>query len=147
MTRWDPWAELTAREHLIYDRMPVPKAAGGAIYWPVDDHALIAIDPREGRVRRRCLLAHELVHDERSGGCYADFMPATWRAVVRREEGWVDDIVADRLVPPDELRALCDRAIDSGEALTAADVMLEFDVTEQVAARALRRLALTACRG
>lgn len=105
------------------------------------------IDPREGRVRRRCLLAHELVHDERSGGCHADFMPAAWRTVVRREEGWVNDIVADRLVPPDELRAMCDRAVESGEAITVADVANEFDVTDQVAARALRRLSVAVpCR-
>lgn len=32
MARWDPWADLTEREHIIYDRMPVPAGAGGAMY-------------------------------------------------------------------------------------------------------------------
>ncbi|HEX2039182.1 MAG TPA: hypothetical protein VHF47_05540 [Acidimicrobiales bacterium] len=140
MARWDPWAALTERDYIVYDRMPVPASAGGAMYWPVDEYALIMIDPSEGRVRRRCLLAHELVHDERWGGCDASYMPPSWKAVVRREEGWVNDIVADRLVPPCELRAFCDRAVERGEAVTAAEVAAEFDVTDEVAERALRRL-------
>lgn len=117
------------------------------MYWPVGDYALIMIDPSEGRVRRRCLLAHELVHDERGGGCHADYMPPSWRAVVRREEAWVNNIVADRLVPPQELQALCHRAVERGEAVTARDVADEFDVTEEVAERALARLGLMAARG
>jgi hypothetical protein len=68
-------------------------------------------------------------------------MPVAWDAVVAREEGWVDDIVADRLVPPAELRVLCRRVAELGSGVSAVDVAAEFDVTEQVATRALRRLA------
>jgi Zn-dependent peptidase ImmA (M78 family) len=131
---------LNERSHLIYERMELPAAAGGGLYWPVGRYAAILIDRRERRVRRRCLVAHELVHDERFGGCDAEYMPACWDAVVMREEGWVDDIVADRLVPARELRAFCERIADLGMGVTAADVAAEFDVTEEVAQRALARL-------
>ncbi|MDQ1438580.1 MAG: IrrE N-terminal-like domain [Acidimicrobiaceae bacterium] len=137
---WDPWAALGARPHLVYGRADLPALLGGAVYWPLGRYVAVLIDRRERRVRRRCLLAHELVHDERLGGCDADFMPDSWDAVVSREEGWVNDIVADRLVPPAELQALCLRLADLEIGVTPADVAAEFDVTEEVAARALSRL-------
>jgi hypothetical protein len=140
---WDPWSSLAERSHLIYDRVPLPPAVGGAVYWPTGHSAVILIDLREGRVRRRCLLAHELVHDERLGGCGAEYMPASWDAVVMREEGWVNDIVADRLVPPAALLAFCERIAGVGMGVTAADVAAEFDVTPDVAERALWRLAVS----
>jgi hypothetical protein len=138
--RWDPWAELRKRSHLIYARVALPSWTGGGLYWPVDGRIGIFIDPRASRVRRRCLLAHELVHDERFGGCYSEEMPATWDAVVARDEQCVDNIVADRLVPPDELRRFCRRMASTGVGITPADVAAEFDVTDKVARRALRRL-------
>ena len=141
LTTWDPWQALTERPHLIYARMDVAAEAGGALYWPVGDYVALLIDPAANRVQRRCLLAHELVHDEFDGGCDADFMPSTWDAVVMRVEGWVDDIVADRLVPPGQLRRFCERIGGLGMGVTPADVAAEFDVTEDVAARALCRLA------
>ena len=134
---------LSQRPHLVFsDRARLPASLGGAVYWPLrrGGYAAILIDRHERRVRRRCLLAHELVHDERRGGCDARFMPPSWKAVVRREEGWVDDVVADRLVPPEALWAFCERAADALGGVTAADVAAEFDVTEDLAARALRRL-------
>jgi hypothetical protein len=138
--RWDPWAALTKRRHLIYERATLPRTTGGALYWPVGRYAGIFIDPRVGRVERRCLLAHELVHDERLGGCYAEEMPQSWHAVVMRDEATVDNVVADRLVPPDELARFCTRVSGLGMGVTPTDVALEFDVTEEVAGRALRRL-------
>jgi hypothetical protein len=129
---WDPKAALAERRHLVYsDRATLPPSLGGAVLWPLERYVAILIDRREGRVRRRCLLAHELVHDERKGGC---------DAVVMREEGWVNDIVADRLIPPERLRAFCESVADLLGGVTPADVAAEFDVTEELAARALRRL-------
>jgi hypothetical protein len=87
------------------------------------------------------LLAHELVHDERWGGCDLPGMPSCWQAVVAREERWVNAIVADRLVPADDLAEFCARVADLGIGVTARDVALEFDVTDEVATRALTRLA------
>lgn len=139
---WDPRTALSERPHLVYNpRARLPPSAGGAVYWPLKRYVAILIDPRQPRVKRRCLLAHELVHDERNGGCDARFMPPTWKPVVRREEGWVNDIVADRLVPLDALRRFCRARADVAGGVTAADVAAEFDVTEELAARALRRLA------
>lgn len=141
---WDPWAALDERDHLLFGLLKLPRELGGAVYYPVDDSAVIFIDPRESAVRRRCLLAHELVHDERDGGCDPEFMPKMWKAVVHREERWVNDIVADRLVPPDELARFCERLVALGMGVTARDVAVEFDVTDEVAARALARLARVA---
>jgi hypothetical protein len=138
--RWDPWAALTARQHIVYRRKALPRSTGGALYWPVGAYVGIFIDPRAARVERRCLLAHELVHDERQGGCHADWMPPAWLAVVMRDEATVDNLVADRLVPPDELAAFCARVSDLGMGVTPTDVASEFDVTEEVAKRALARL-------
>jgi hypothetical protein len=138
---WDPWKALNERHHLVYDRISLPAQFGGAVYWPLSRYTAIFIDRGERRRRRRCLLAHELVHDERGGGIDAHYMPPTWRAVVRREEGWVNDTVADRLVPPSQLRTFCTRQTSTGEGVTPAQVAVEFDVTQEIAARALRRLS------
>jgi hypothetical protein len=138
---WNPWSALEERRHLLFGLLKLPRELGGAVYFPIDDCAVIFIDPREPAVRRRCLLAHELVHDERDGGCDPEFMPVQWKAVVHREEGWVNDIVADRLVPPDELARFCQRVAAMEMGVTARDVAVEFDVTDDVAERALARLA------
>lgn len=141
-TTWDPWKALSERPHLIYGRMDIAAAAGGGLYWPVGKYVAVLIDPAADRVRTRCLLAHELIHDERDGGCCADYMPPTWDAVVMRIEGWIDDEVADRLVPPEDVWAFCERVSGLGMGVTPADVAAEFDVTEEVAERALSRLAV-----
>lgn len=137
---WDPWSELKTRRHLRVKRFDLPESTGGALYWPTRRGATIFLDYRADRVRRRCLLAHELVHDERHGGCSAPYMPPSWEAVVAREENWVNNTVADRLVPPDELAALCAGRADAGLEVTAVDVAEYFDITPAVAVRALVRL-------
>lgn len=112
------------------------------MYCPVRGRAGIFIDPSRTRVERRCILAHELVHHERSGGNWAPYMPASWVPVVAREEQLVNRIAAARLVPAKELRQYCERRRQSDLPTTALDVAEHFDVTEDVAATALSRLLL-----
>jgi hypothetical protein len=57
--------------------------------------------------------------------------------VVAREERLVDDEVARRLVPAEELQLVCERADGLGECLTPHDVAAAFEVPESVARRAL----------
>jgi hypothetical protein len=136
---WNPWAELRARPHLYFLRTELPPVTGGGVYWPLDKpgQAAVLIDERAGRVERRCLLAHELVHDERGGGISGSVMPRSWAAVIAREERCVDDIVARRLVPLDDLLAFARAKAEIDGHATAADVAEQFDVTEEVATRAL----------
>lgn len=140
MQPWDPWKELGKRRHLVYRVTKLPPATGGALYWPVGRRAGVFIDPGVDRVRRRCLIAHELVHDERRGRADCRELPRSWDAVVAREEGWVDDIVARRLVPAAALMAFCRATAEMGEGVTATAVAEQFDVTEEIAERALRLL-------
>lgn len=87
-------------------------------------------------------MAHELVHDERGGGCHRADLPAHMRPEVAREERRVDDIVAARLVPLDDLEAFVAATVDAGDAVTAGDVAEAFEVPFEVADRAVRLLLL-----
>lgn len=87
------------------------------------------------------MLAHELVHDERGGGCDAPGMPTTWDAVVARDEHVVEREVARWLIPFEELLAFIDRRCGAELGVTVWEVAEEFDVPDYVAERALRDLA------
>lgn len=90
------------------------------------------------------MLAHELVHDERGGGCVEAGMPPSWADVVTRDELIVRREVADWLVPRHDLVVFIDRrVVDSAPGVTAWEVSEEFDVPEEVAMLALRLLAQT----
>ena len=96
---------------------------------------VVLLDDRLGLEQRNVALAHELVHDERGllpAGCPDH--------VVAREEGLVDDEVARRLVPVEEMLAIaarCDRLDEHLEAWELAEI---FGVTEAVAHRAVAML-------
>lgn len=63
--RWNPWAALRARADVVLVRsVPLAGPRGLAVVFP-DGEAVVAVDPGLCRVERRCVLAHELVHDER----------------------------------------------------------------------------------
>lgn len=95
------------------------------------------IDRGLSQVERKVALAHELVHHER-GPAFSDPQQSDmWAVMTQREEEAVDRIVAIRLVPPPELR---EWLVRRDEPTTAADVAEEFEVTDEVAARALRAL-------
>jgi Zn-dependent peptidase ImmA (M78 family) len=126
--RENPWRTLRARPGLTLAWRNLPTGMGG-MWTP----GVIVLDPRLDRVERRCVLMHELVHDERQIG-----WPFATAATMEREEAIVRSETADRLVPAAELLELV--SLDGGEPVTAELVAAEFDVTIGVANLALRRL-------
>lgn len=137
--RWNPWRALREREHLEFALVRLPERLGGGVYVPDNGWAAVLLDRGLSRVQRRVGLAHELVHDERGGGCGAEGMSPAWNAVVLRDEHAVDREVARRLVPADELQAFAEQHEPDGVALW--QVAEHFDVTDEVAQRACRQLA------
>ncbi len=137
--RWNPWAELARRDHIVVGFDPCARAGGGAVYARRGALAAIVIDPALSLRERRAALAYELVHDERGGGCDLADMGPQWLPVVSREEARVDRIAASRLVPLDELRAFL-TARGSIGPVTLDDVAEEFDVPVRVAAIAVKEL-------
>lgn len=135
--RWHPWRELAERAHIVFAVRPLPAATGGAVHVRRGDRTAIVIDPVLSQVERRCALAHELVHDERGGGCDGEHMPESWTAVVSREEQRVDDIAVERLIPPAELLRLCVELETSCVHVDADQIAEHFHVTTTVAQRAL----------
>jgi hypothetical protein len=118
---------------------------GDAFYWPCPDgtqRCAIALGAHLDQAGRRCALTHELVHHERGGGCSWSRQPDSWAVVVARDEAAVDQEVARRLVPVDQLRDLVTLLTDFGEGVEARHVAEEFDVTVHIAEIALRLLAL-----
>ena len=95
------------------------------------------IDPRLSQVQRRCVLAHELVHDERGGGCDGVFMPTDWQPVVARDERLVDDVAVQRLVPYADLVRFVVSLESACVHVEVWHVAEEFHVTERVARRAM----------
>lgn len=106
----------------------------------LDGDAVIVIDRDLGRRERKVVLAHELTHLERGIGTDYRGAPASWQTVVAREEGIVNRIVAERLVPPDELAEWVGARTASDLPTSPLDVAEQFDVTEDVARRAMVRL-------
>lgn len=131
MAVWSPWRVLRERHDVILGLRRLPASTGGGVIYRDADGAVILIEADLRRVERKMVLAHELVHLER-GGVIADVdQPPTWDAVVAREELRVDRIVAERMVPVDELNAWVE-SLD-GEPVTVHDVAARFDVSEEVA--------------
>ena len=139
VAEYHPWRELRARPHIALHFRFLPEATGGALYARRGEQAVIVLDPRLSQRQRRCALAHELEHDS-LGSLRCEAMPALWADVVAREEARINRQVADKLVPPDELAALAERVSGLDLALTPLDIADEFDVTHEVAQRALERL-------
>jgi hypothetical protein len=139
---WKPWQALREREHLVFALERLPAGTGGAVYARRQARGAIVIDPGLGRRQRKAALAHELVHEERGGGCDHPGMLPTWHPVVGRDENAVQDEVARRLVPLDELLAFCRRQAEVEGAVEAWEVAEEFDVPDTVARRALGMISL-----
>jgi hypothetical protein len=133
------WGSIAGRDDVHVRIVPLPvDCGGGTIVRRADGTVWILLDEALSATERRAVLLHELVHLER-GSVRWDGGPEAWAAVVAREENAVDDIVAERLVPDDELQAFVRRCLSIEEFVTAADVADEFDVPVDVAERACRR--------
>lgn len=130
MGRW-PWNELAGLDVDVEWRAPLPSSVDG-LSEPDEWGGWISLRRGLTQVERRCALGHELVHVERGGGSeHPD------PVVRRREERAVDRIVADRLVPEDELAVWLARQEDG---VTADDVAEQFRVTHEYALLALQRI-------
>jgi hypothetical protein len=101
----------------------------------------IVLDDRLTQTERRCALMHELVHDERRIG-----WPFATPATMEREEAIVRKETAERLVPAAELVPFV-RIRGEVEPITAEVVAAEWNVTIQVAGRALRSLQTAMLEG
>lgn len=134
---WQPWRDLADRKHIVFGVRPLPAATGGAVHVRRGDRTAIVLDPGLTQAERRCALAHELVHDERGGGCDAEYMPVSWGVVARREERIVDDVAVHRLVPADELIRVCVELEMGCTHVESRHIAEHFHVTEPVARRAL----------
>lgn len=104
------------------------------------DHAdglrTITLDSRLGRVDRRCVLSHELTHDDLN----LLWPPDAPEPLVAKGERLVERVSDERLVPPTELRAWIDRGPDDLQVV-AWMVAEQWDVSIDVASRSLDRLA------
>jgi hypothetical protein len=121
--------------HVTLEWRDLPPTALGAWVPGAAGAATIVLATRLSRRQRRCVLAHELVHDER-GITVPLAAPA---ALVAKEEAIVERITARRLVPPDELAAFVSSRAEL-EGITPGLVVEEFDVELDVARRALAEL-------
>jgi hypothetical protein len=137
---WNPWHALKLQPHLLLDIVDLPPSLGGGVLVPHADGDVLLLDRALSQVERRCVLAHELIHQEWGSPCGAVGQPRTWDVVVAREEIRVHDEAVRRLVPPDELRNFC-AGISDFLAVEPHEVADEFHITEEYAARALFLLA------
>lgn len=137
---WDPWEALRSRPHVELRYAPEAALTGGAMLVTTRDRAIVVLDPALGRRARRCALAHELIHEERGGGCDGYGLPVAWDDVVARDEAAVNREVAARLVPSPALRRLAHQRADVGDPLAAWEVADAFDVDDAVARLALSLL-------
>lgn len=106
--------------------------------------AVIVLDPALDRRSRRVALAHELIHEERGGGCDGPNLPPGLDVIVARDEAEVVREVARRLVPETALRRLVDQRGGLGIAVEPWEVAEAFDVDEPTARIALTALASAA---
>lgn len=142
--RWDPWAALRARPHVRLDFADEAALLGGAMLVLGPDLTVVVLDPALDRRARRVALAHELVHEERGGGCDARALTEGLDALVARDEASVVREVARRLVPADALVELVERREELHDPVAPWEVAEAFDVdlaTAEVALGLLPRRA------
>lgn len=140
MGDWNPWRELRRRPHIRFGLARLPAACGGGVYGRDGDRVSIILDRQLSQAERRCVITHELIHDERGTHCHA-MQADAWDIVVTREELRVHDEAVGRLVPPPRLVAFC-RGISDFLAVEPHQVADEFHVTVEYAERALFLLAV-----
>lgn len=136
------WRSIADHDNIhvrLSDELPAA-CGGGTIVRRSDGSVWILIERALDPDRRRAVLLHELVHLER-GTARCQGAPCEWAAVVAREEATVNRIVAERLVPEDELLDFVRRCLSIADYVTALDVADEFGVPVDVAELACRMAA------
>lgn len=126
MAAVNPWAELREAENVTLVWAKLPAGVQG-LY--IDRPPTILLDTGLSRVERNATLCHELVHHHR--GLTGD---------PRLDERDVDNEVARRLVPLDELAELVAAICDDGTPVMAWEIAEAFDVPQRVAERACELL-------
>lgn len=141
--RWDPYKALGAHPEVELERVDMSPnlyaKVGGSMYVVDDDCEAILLDRRLDRAERREGVAHEVIHKERGIPCRKG-LPTFYDPVWARQEASIEDEVARRLVPLAQLRWFVDRQVAEHASVTALDVAERFEVTEQLAARAMSLL-------
>ncbi|HEU5150783.1 MAG TPA: hypothetical protein VFU19_09810 [Iamia sp.] len=138
--RWNPWAALRARPHVELRLDPEAGLLGGGMLVLGPGLAVVVIDPALDRRSRRVALAHELIHEERGGGCDAPGLPEALDVIVARDEAEVVREVARRLVPAPALRRLLEQRHGLGLHVEPWEVAEAFDVDDATARVALAEL-------
>lgn len=144
--RWNPWAALRARPHVQLRLDPEAALLGGGMLVLGPGLAVVVLDPALDRRSRRVALAHELVHEERGGGCDAPGLPDELDVIVSRDEAAVVREVARRLVPPAALRHLLEQRHGLGLHVEPWEVAEVFDVDDPTACVALDALGASGGR-
>lgn len=138
--RYRPWRDLLNRPEVEFMLADLPAGVRAVHARSHDGHRAILVNRALDPVERLAALAHELVHDERGGGCHTPGLPARMQPLVGREEARVDRIAADRLLPLDQLDRWVRRQVAADTPVTARCVASEWQVAHWVAEHQLRRL-------
>ena len=97
MSRYHPWRHLSCLAHITLRWTRDDVELDGALAWFYVDRDEIVMDDRQTQVQRRSTLAHELVHAERRDE------PCGSTVLDARQESWVSQLAARRLVPLGDL--------------------------------------------
>ena len=92
------------------------------------------------------MLTHELVHHERGSSSRCHDTGYLSPHIVHEERA-VEREVARRLVPADDLEIFIDRSTNLGQGVEPRHVAEEYEVTERVAALAMRHPRIGPGRG
>ncbi len=138
---WNPWEALRSRPHVELQMAPEAALLGGAMLVLGPGLTVVVLDPALDRRARRVALAHELIHEERGGGCDGAGLPPGLDPMVARDEAEVVREVARRLVPRAALAALVRQRDELHDPVAPWEVAEEFDVDDATARVALDLLA------
>lgn len=96
--RYSPYDHLESMPHITFGITRLPKGKG----WWMPDLQAIAVDDRLGRVERRCVVSHELVHAEnQDANCH--YSGPDGRRQALRQERRADKIASTRLIDLEDL--------------------------------------------
>lgn len=127
MVGGNPWRQLRAQSDIVLEWSRLPDNMLGAYVEKAGGVRTIVLDERLDREERRATLCHELIHAER--GITGE---------ERFDERGVEDEVARRLVPFDELAAMWEVATLNDLPVEPWMLAEKFDVPDDVAERAMR---------
>lgn len=111
-TPWDPWVTVELMGNIRVELTGLLPAGVDGACVVEGDQAAIMLARGLHPYTRRWVLAHELCHVERDGGCAPMPWNRLWDPMVRREEHRVDKVACGRLVPWGSLSALIGQAVD-----------------------------------